>query len=129
MSSYEPSQFDAQSSVPTPVDIAELALVEAELDKRWPETKIEPSLTRIEALMDVLGSPQHNYPSVHVTGTNGKTSVTRMIDSLMTALHRRTGRTTSLICRSRPSGSASTVIRSRRGSTWTRSARSSRTCR
>lgn len=54
MSSYEPSQFDAQSSVPTPVDIAELALVEAELDKRWPETKIEPSLTRIEALMDVL---------------------------------------------------------------------------
>ncbi|MER2223277.1 MAG: Mur ligase family protein, partial [Rhodococcus sp. (in: high G+C Gram-positive bacteria)] len=95
MSSYEPSQFDAQSSVPTPVDIAELALVEAELDKRWPETKIEPSLTRIEALMDVLGSPQHNYPSVHVTGTNGKTSVTRMIDSLMTALHRRTGRTTS----------------------------------
>ncbi len=55
MSSYEPSQFDAQSSVPTPVDIAELALVEAELDKRWPETKIEPSLTRIEALMDVLG--------------------------------------------------------------------------
>lgn len=95
MSSYEPSQFDAQSSVPTPVDIAELALVEAELDKRWPETKIEPSLIRIEALMDVLGSPQHNYPSVHVTGTNGKTSVTRMIDSLMTALHRRTGRTTS----------------------------------
>ncbi|ANQ74470.1 MULTISPECIES: bifunctional tetrahydrofolate synthase/dihydrofolate synthase [Rhodococcus] len=95
MSSYEPSQFDAQSSVPTPVDIAELALVEAELDKRWPETKIEPSLTRIEALMDVLGSPQRNYPSVHVTGTNGKTSVTRMIDSLMTALHRRTGRTTS----------------------------------
>ncbi|MCD2155750.1 bifunctional folylpolyglutamate synthase/dihydrofolate synthase [Rhodococcus cerastii] len=95
MSSYEPSQFDAQSSVPTPVDIAELALVEAELDKRWPETKIEPSLTRIESLMDVLGSPQHNYPSVHVTGTNGKTSVTRMIDSLMSALHRRTGRTTS----------------------------------
>jgi dihydrofolate synthase/folylpolyglutamate synthase len=95
VSSYEPSQFDAQSSVPTPVDIAELALVEAELDKRWPETKIEPSLTRIEALMDVLGSPQHNYPSVHVTGTNGKTSVTRMIDSLMSALHRRTGRTTS----------------------------------
>ena len=45
--------------------------------------------------MDMLGSPQHNYPSIHVAGTNGKTSVTRMIDALLTALHRRTGRTTS----------------------------------
>ncbi|QBJ95058.1 bifunctional folylpolyglutamate synthase/dihydrofolate synthase [Rhodococcus sp. ABRD24] len=80
---------------PTPVDLAELALVEAELDKRWPETKIEPSLTRISALMDLLGSPQHNYPTIHVAGTNGKTSVTRMIDALLTRLHRRTGRTTS----------------------------------
>ncbi len=33
----------------SPVDLAELTLVEAELDKRWPETKIEPSLTRIAA--------------------------------------------------------------------------------
>jgi len=77
------------------VDLAELALVEAELDQRWPETKIEPSLTRIAALMDLLGSPQHNYPVIHVAGTNGKTSVTRMIDALLTRLHRRTGRTTS----------------------------------
>ncbi|NLE82046.1 MAG: bifunctional folylpolyglutamate synthase/dihydrofolate synthase [Rhodococcus sp.] len=79
----------------TPVDMAELALVEAELDKRWPETKMEPSLTRISALMDVLGSPQNTYPSIHITGTNGKTSVARMVDALMQALHRRTGRTTS----------------------------------
>ncbi|RVW11074.1 bifunctional folylpolyglutamate synthase/dihydrofolate synthase [Prescottella agglutinans] len=80
---------------PDPVDLAELALVEAELDQRWPETKIEPSLTRISALMDLLGSPQHSYPAIHVAGTNGKTSVTRMIDALLTQLHRRTGRTTS----------------------------------
>lgn len=80
---------------PSPVDLAEMALVEAELDRRWPETKIEPSLTRIAALMDLLGSPQQNYPSIHVAGTNGKTSVTRMIDALLTALHRRTGRVTS----------------------------------
>src|SRR6185295_6002604 len=58
-------------------------------------TKIEPSLTRITALMDLLGSPQRAYPSIHVAGTNGKTSVVRMIDALLTALHRRTGRTTS----------------------------------
>lgn len=80
---------------PSPVDLAELTLVEAELDKRWPETKIEPSLTRIAALMDLLGSPQRSYPSIQIAGTNGKTSVSRMIDALLTRLHRRTGRTTS----------------------------------
>jgi dihydrofolate synthase/folylpolyglutamate synthase len=65
------------------------------LDQRWPETKIEPSLTRINALMDLLGSPQRGYPSIHIAGTNGKTSVARMVDALLTALQRRTGRTTS----------------------------------
>ncbi|GAB2690958.1 bifunctional tetrahydrofolate synthase/dihydrofolate synthase [Nocardia thraciensis] len=82
-------------SGPSPVDLAEMALVEAELDRRWGETKIEPSLTRIATLMDLLGSPQHGYPAIHVAGTNGKTSVTRMIDALLSALHRRTGRFTS----------------------------------
>lgn len=81
--------------VPTPEDLAELGEVEAQLDTRWPEMKIEPSLARISALMDLLGSPQHGYPAIHVAGTNGKTSVTRMIDALLTALHRRTGRITS----------------------------------
>ncbi|MFE0747535.1 bifunctional folylpolyglutamate synthase/dihydrofolate synthase [Gordonia sp. NPDC058843] len=76
-------------------DLAELAEVEAELDTRWPETKIEPSLTRISTLVDLLGSPQHGYPSIHIAGTNGKTSVTRMVDALLSALHRRTGRITS----------------------------------
>ncbi|MFW0790191.1 bifunctional tetrahydrofolate synthase/dihydrofolate synthase [Gordonia sp. CPCC 205333] len=83
------------TDAPTPDDLEELAVVEAELDTRWPETKIEPSLTRIHALLDLLGSPQRNYPSIHIAGTNGKTSVTRMVDSLVTALHRRTGRITS----------------------------------
>lgn len=80
---------------PSPVDLAEMALVEAELDQRWGETKIEPSLTRIATLMDLLGSPQQSYPAIHIAGTNGKTSVTRMVDALLTALHRRTGRFTS----------------------------------
>lgn len=80
---------------PAPADIAALLQVEHLLDQRWPETKLEPSTTRIDALMELLGSPQRAYPSIHVAGTNGKTSVTRIIDALMTALHRRTGRTTS----------------------------------
>ena len=83
------------SAAPTPDEIASLLQVEHLLDQRWPETRIEPSLTRISALMDLLGSPQLAYPSIHVAGTNGKTSVARMIDALLTGLHRRTGRTTS----------------------------------
>ncbi|QKV94982.1 bifunctional folylpolyglutamate synthase/dihydrofolate synthase [Streptomyces sp. NA02950] len=69
--------------------------VEAELAKRWPETKLDPSLERIEALMDLLGSPQRAYPSIHITGTNGKTSAARMIESLLGAFELRTGRYTS----------------------------------
>jgi dihydrofolate synthase/folylpolyglutamate synthase len=80
---------------PTPDEIASLLQVEHLLDQRWPETKIEPSTSRIEALMELLGSPQRAYPCIHIAGTNGKTSVARMIDALLTALHRRTGRTTS----------------------------------
>ncbi|MGB8386912.1 bifunctional tetrahydrofolate synthase/dihydrofolate synthase [Mycobacterium sp.] len=85
----------ATSAPPTPDEIASLLQVEHLLDQRWPETKIEPSLTRISALMDLLGSPQLAYPSIHIAGTNGKTSVARMVDALVTALHGRTGRTTS----------------------------------
>ncbi|WP_319451755.1 MULTISPECIES: bifunctional tetrahydrofolate synthase/dihydrofolate synthase [unclassified Mycobacterium] len=80
---------------PTPDEVAALFQVEHLLDQRWPETKLEPSTTRITALMELLGSPQRSYPSIHVAGTNGKTSVTRMVDALLTALHHRTGRTTS----------------------------------
>ena len=80
---------------PTPDEIAALLQVEHLLDQRWPETKLEPSTARISALMELLGSPQLSYPSIHIAGTNGKTSVARIIDSLLTALGRRTGRTTS----------------------------------
>jgi dihydrofolate synthase/folylpolyglutamate synthase len=83
------------TQTPTPADIAELLQVEHLLDQRWGETRLEPSTARIGALMDLLGAPQRSYPCIHVAGTNGKTSVARMIDALLTALDRRTGRTTS----------------------------------
>ncbi|HXB88145.1 bifunctional tetrahydrofolate synthase/dihydrofolate synthase [Mycobacterium sp.] len=91
----EPSDSGSTGGAPTPDEIAALLQVEHLLDQRWPETKIEPSLSRITALMDLLGSPQCGYPSIHIAGTNGKTSVARMVDALLTALQRRTGRTTS----------------------------------
>ena len=72
-----------------------LDLIEAALLKRWPETRLEPSMDRIAALVDVLGSPQLSYPTIHLAGTNGKTTTARMIDSLFRELDYRTGRFTS----------------------------------
>ncbi|MFE4959878.1 bifunctional folylpolyglutamate synthase/dihydrofolate synthase [Streptomyces sp. NPDC056653] len=72
-----------------------LRAVEQELADRWGETKLEPSVARIAALMDVLGEPQRAYPSIHITGTNGKTSTARMIEALLGAFDLRTGRYTS----------------------------------
>ncbi len=65
------------------------------LQTRWPENRIEPTLARIAALTDLLGDPQRTYPVVHVTGTNGKTSTARMIESLLRACGLRTGLFTS----------------------------------
>ena len=81
--------------IPTPEDLEVLKIIEAALMKRWPENKIEPSLDRISALVDALGSPQISFPTVHIGGTNGKTSTSRMVDALFTELEYRTGRFTS----------------------------------
>jgi dihydrofolate synthase / folylpolyglutamate synthase len=44
-----------------------------------------PTLKRIQELARLLGSPEQSYPVVHLTGTNGKTSVARMISTLLSA--------------------------------------------
>jgi dihydrofolate synthase/folylpolyglutamate synthase len=72
-----------------------LSAIEQGLMARWPESIIEPTLDRISALTDLLGSPQLSYPTIHLAGTNGKTSTSRMIDALMSELGYRTGRYTS----------------------------------
>lgn len=79
----------------TPEDLAELAIVEAELDTRNSEVEIDPTLERVELLMDLLGNPERSFPVIQVAGTNGKSSTVRMIESIMRAFHRRTGRITS----------------------------------
>lgn len=76
-------------------DLANLDVIEKALNRRWPENKIEPSLDRILALTDALGSPQYSYPTIHLAGTNGKTTTSRMIDQLFTELGYRVGRYTS----------------------------------
>ena len=62
---------------------------------RAPEHDIDPTLDRVKLALDILGDPQNSYPSIHITGTNGKTSTSRMIDSLLTAFGMKTGRFTS----------------------------------
>jgi dihydrofolate synthase / folylpolyglutamate synthase len=87
------------SSAPSSPGLADAptryADVERALLERWPETRLDPSLERIEALTHLLGDPQRAYPVLHLTGTNGKTSTARMIDTLVRALGLRTGRFTS----------------------------------
>jgi dihydrofolate synthase/folylpolyglutamate synthase len=75
--------------------VTELQRVEEVLESRWPETVIEPSLDRISHLMTLLGDPQLAYPVIHVTGTNGKTSTSRMIESLLREMGLNTGLVTS----------------------------------
>jgi dihydrofolate synthase / folylpolyglutamate synthase len=69
--------------------------VAAHILARAPESNIEPGLAGIGALMELLGDPQTTFPSIHLAGTNGKTSTARMVDSLLSAFELRTGRYTS----------------------------------
>lgn len=74
---------------------AAVAKIYESIVERAPEHDIEPSLDRIRMLLDILGDPQNTFPTVHITGTNGKTSTARMIDAVLTAFGVRVGRFTS----------------------------------
>ena len=64
------------------------------LEARFP-SRMVPDLDRIKDLLDLLGSPQRSFPSIHITGTNGKTTTARMADALLREFGVRTGRYTS----------------------------------
>ncbi|MEW9552977.1 folylpolyglutamate synthase/dihydrofolate synthase family protein [Nonomuraea sp. NPDC050783] len=63
--------------------------------ERGVEWDFEPTLDRIAALLDVLGSPQRAYPVIHIAGTNGKTSTARLTEALLKERNLRVGRFTS----------------------------------
>src|SRR5258707_1737007 len=52
-------------------------------------------LDRMRRMMTVLGSPQRSYDTIHVVGTNGKTSTTRMIAAILERQGLRTAAYTS----------------------------------
>ncbi|MFW7414052.1 bifunctional folylpolyglutamate synthase/dihydrofolate synthase [Demequina sp. SO4-18] len=62
---------------------------------RNPEHDFEPTLERVREACDLLGNPQSAFKVVHITGTNGKTSTARMVESLVREHGLRTGLFTS----------------------------------
>ncbi len=56
---------------------------------------IKPGLERIEALLKELGNPEKSYKTIHITGTNGKGSVTAFLANTLSVSGIRTGRFTS----------------------------------
>ena len=71
------------------------AEIVASLTSRWPEHRIARGLGRIEALCDLLGSPQNSCPVIQIAGTNGKGSTAIVIDTLLRSLGLRVGRVSS----------------------------------
>jgi dihydrofolate synthase/folylpolyglutamate synthase len=66
-----------------------------ELYARKPEHQMRPRLEPTRLACEMLGNPQKNYPIIHITGTNGKTSTARMIERILRELGLKTGRMTS----------------------------------
>jgi len=70
-------------------------LVYQDLLGRVGELGLQPRLAPTRRVVELLGDPQRAYPIVHITGTNGKTSTSRMIESILRASGLRTGLLTS----------------------------------
>lgn len=80
---------------PTTTLSSRLNAVYTELLGRAPESRMQPRLGPMRVLCEILGEPQQAYPVIQITGTNGKTSVARMIERLLREHNLRTGRYTS----------------------------------
>lgn len=75
--------------------VAEAERVVRELIARVGESNPQPRLEPTRRAVDLLGDPQRSYPVIHLTGTNGKTSTSRIIESILRAYGLRTGLLTS----------------------------------
>lgn len=63
--------------------------------QRQGEQWVQPRVERTRRVLELLADPQRTYRVIHVTGTNGKTSTSRIIESLLRAMGLRTGLFTS----------------------------------
>jgi dihydrofolate synthase/folylpolyglutamate synthase len=85
---YEPVGGDAHFQAAADAAYAELL---ARIGEASPQPRLEPTRRAVE----LLGDPQRSAPIIHITGTNGKTSTSRIIESLLRATGLRTGLLTS----------------------------------
>ena len=69
--------------------------VYAHLLTRQGERWVQPRVERTRRVLELLDDPQRTYRVVHVTGTNGKTSTSRIVESIVRAHGLRTGLFTS----------------------------------
>ncbi len=69
--------------------------VYAALLTRQGEQWVQPRVERTRRVLELLGDPQSTYRVIHVTGTNGKTSIARIAESIVRAHGLRTGLFTS----------------------------------
>ncbi|UYN84614.1 MAG: bifunctional folylpolyglutamate synthase/dihydrofolate synthase [Microcella sp.] len=76
-------------------DRAAAEAVHAELLARIGEANPQPRLEATRRAAELLGDPHRSFAIVHITGTNGKTSTARMIESILRAYGLRTGLLTS----------------------------------
>ena len=90
-----PSGDAPTDAVPYGGDDDEVRRVEAALYARIGEQAPERRLTATRRAVELLGDPHLAYPVIHVTGTNGKTSTARTIESIVRAHGLRTGLMTS----------------------------------
>jgi dihydrofolate synthase/folylpolyglutamate synthase len=83
-----PSNFDGPSWLSSHVNLESLNVPAG--SRRGP-----PTLDRISTLMQYLGSPELEFPAIHITGTNGKTTTVRVLTELLTGLGLKVGAYTS----------------------------------
>ena len=119
----DPAGFDGPSWLSSHVNLESLNVPAG--SRRGP-----PTLERISTLMQYLGSPEIEFPAVHVTGTNGKTTTVRVLTELLTRARPEGRRVHEPAPRARERAhvdrrrNRSTTTRSTRCSTRSRSSRS-----
>ncbi|OKL47210.1 hypothetical protein BSR29_06210 [Boudabousia liubingyangii] len=91
----ENDDIESLPVIDTPEELARVQSIYQEIIARVPEHTPQPSLVRVQRVMALMGDPQDSYPAIHITGTNGKTSTSRMIDSLLRSAGLSVGRFTS----------------------------------
>jgi dihydrofolate synthase/folylpolyglutamate synthase len=84
-----PARFDARGWLSTHVNL------EAGIGVPSGRERGAPTLERISTLLTYLGSPETEFPAIHVTGTNGKTSTARILVQLLMSLGLKVGAYTS----------------------------------